>query len=102
MKYCLLLFALLVTRLLQAQPYLPNWESLDTRPVPNWFSDAKFGIFIHWGVYAVPGFTTKGGYAEWYQQGLETGDSAKKEYHRKNNHNTSSAEVSFACILLLR
>ena len=94
MKYCLLLLALFVTRFLPAQPYLPNWESLDTRPVPNWFSDAKFGIFIHWGVYAVPGYTTKGGYAEWYQQGLETGDSAKKEYHRKKFGNLTYYQLA--------
>ena len=42
----------------------PKWASLDKRPCPPWFSDAKFGIFIHWGVYAVPG------HAEWmmYQE----------------------------------
>ena len=34
-----------------AQPYQPSWESLDARPTPAWFQDAKFGIFIHWGVY---------------------------------------------------
>lgn len=34
--------------------YKPTWESLDTRPLPQWFDDAKFGIFIHWGVYSVP------------------------------------------------
>ncbi|RPJ85950.1 MAG: hypothetical protein EHM18_08725, partial [Acidobacteria bacterium] len=34
--------------------YAPNWESLDKRPAPEWFLDAKFGIFIHWGVYSVP------------------------------------------------
>ena len=34
--------------------YQPNWSSLDSRPVPHWFTDAKFGIFIHWGVYSVP------------------------------------------------
>jgi alpha-L-fucosidase len=73
---------------------LPNWESLDSRPVPKWFSDAKFGIFIHWGVYAVPGYTTKGGYAEWYQQGLETGDSAKKEYHRKKFGNLTYYQLA--------
>jgi alpha-L-fucosidase len=31
--------------------YAPNWESLDTRPLPKWYDDAKFGIFIHWGKY---------------------------------------------------
>ena len=37
-----------------AQTYEPTWESLDGRPIPAWFEDAKFGIFIHWGVYSVP------------------------------------------------
>ena len=32
----------------------------------RWWSDAKFGIFIHWGVYSVPAFAPKGEYAEWY------------------------------------
>jgi alpha-L-fucosidase len=40
--------------------YSPTFESLDTHPTPTWFTDAKFGIFIHWGVYAVPAFH------EWY------------------------------------
>ena len=42
--------------------YENNWESLNSRPVPEWFADAKFGIFIHWGLYA--------NYAqgEWYLQ----------------------------------
>jgi alpha-L-fucosidase len=65
-----------------AQNYQPNWESLDKRPVPQWFRDGKFGIFIHWGVYSVPGWCTKGNYAEWYQQGLQTTDSARMKFHR--------------------
>jgi alpha-L-fucosidase len=46
--------------------YEPTWESIDSRPTPAWWSDAKFGIFIHWGVYSVPAFAPKGEYAEWY------------------------------------
>ena len=46
--------------------YEPRWDSLDQRPSPQWFLDAKFGIFIHWGLYAVPGWGVKGEYAEWY------------------------------------
>jgi alpha-L-fucosidase len=76
--FVLLLSAASVTH---SQTYQPNWESLDKRPVPTWFTDAKFGIFIHWGVYAVPAYTTKGSYAEWYQNGLEGNDSAKKAFH---------------------
>ncbi len=75
---CLLIF----TFQLSAQTYQPNWESLDKRATPMWFKDAKFGIFIHWGVYAVPGWSTKGNYAEWYQQGLQTTDTARQKFHK--------------------
>ncbi len=57
--------------------YEANWESIDSRPVPSWFDDAKFGIFIHWGLYSVPAFG-KGQLAEWYgyflQQAKIAGD----------------------------
>lgn len=60
-----------------AQPYQPNWQSLDTRPMPEWYSNAKFGIFIHWGLYSVPAWATNSyadgfgsNYAEWYWQRL--------------------------------
>lgn len=41
--------------------YQPNWESLVSYGVPDWFSDAKFGLYAHWGIYSVPGFGN-----EWY------------------------------------
>jgi alpha-L-fucosidase len=43
------------------QIYMPTWESLAKYKCPDWFRDAKFGIFIHWGVYSVPGYGS-----EWY------------------------------------
>ena len=49
-----------------APRYDATWESLDKRPSPAWFDEAKFGIFIHWGVYSVPAFAKVGNYAEWY------------------------------------
>src|SRR5262245_44532005 len=49
-----------------AARYEPTWSSIDSRPTPQWWSDAKFGIFIHWGVYSVPAFAPTGEYAEWY------------------------------------
>jgi alpha-L-fucosidase len=82
MKKPLLITLLLLPFILYAQPYQPNWESLDSRPVPQWFKDAKFGIFIHWGVYAVPGWSSKGSYAEWYQYGLQTNDTARMKFHK--------------------
>ena len=60
-----------------AQPYAPTWESIDRRATPSWFTDAKFGIFIHWGVYSVPAYAPvipgKLAYAEWYWNALTNG-----------------------------
>ncbi len=55
----------------------PTWESLNTRGYPRWFSDAKLGIFIHWGLYSVPAYASKEGYGEWFYRGLMTGDSSR-------------------------
>lgn len=52
---------LLVPVLLVAAKYEPNWKSIDSRPLPDWYDQAKFGIFIHWGVFSVPGFGS-----EWF------------------------------------
>jgi len=42
--------------------YSPEWESVNRHEaVPEWFKDAKFGIYFHWGVYSVPAFNS-----EWY------------------------------------
>ncbi|CAL4117021.1 unnamed protein product, partial [Meganyctiphanes norvegica] len=41
--------------------YSANWTSLDSRPLPQWYDDAKIGIFIHWGVFSVPSYGS-----EWF------------------------------------
>jgi alpha-L-fucosidase len=67
--------------------YEASWESLDRRPMPEWFLDAKFGVFIHWGVYSVPAWGVKGEYAEWYWRHVRSDDpkDAKwREFHTKN------------------
>ena len=46
-------------------PYKPDWESLRKYEIPDWYKDAKLGIFIHWGVYCVP---AKGN--EWYPRNM--------------------------------
>lgn len=43
--------------------YTADWTSLDARPLPKWYDEAKVGIFVHWGVFSVPGF---GQYSEWF------------------------------------
>ena len=39
--------------------YKPEWDSLDKRPLPSWYDDAKVGIFVHWGVFSVPAFRSE-------------------------------------------
>lgn len=52
-----------------------TWESLNQRGYPQWFSDAKLGIFIHWGLYSVPALAGREGYGEWFYRGLMAGDT---------------------------
>jgi len=82
---CLSLFSFLLSATVQAQDnsakldrrlasvdaaisqgkFQANWQSLGRYQAPEWFRDAKFGIFIHWGVYAVPAFGN-----EWYSRNM--------------------------------
>ncbi|WP_436924139.1 alpha-L-fucosidase [Halosimplex amylolyticum] len=72
--------------------YEPTWASLDAHPVPEWYHDAKLGIFIHWGAYSVPAWaptdaeiTASDGspYAEWYPYYMYAEGSETREYHRE-------------------
>ena len=60
-----------------------TWESLRSRPYPQWFRDAKLGIFIHWGIYSVPSYGGPESYAEWYLRGLQTGHPQRVEFMKR-------------------
>lgn len=45
--------------------YKPDWSSLESRPLPKWFDNAKIGVFIHWGVYSVPSVTSEWFWLDW-------------------------------------
>lgn len=45
--------------------FQPNWNDLDKRPLPEWYDRAKIGIFLHWGVYAVPSFGSEWFWTNW-------------------------------------
>jgi alpha-L-fucosidase len=62
----------------------PSWEELNTRPFPEWFKNAKLGIFIHWGVYSVPAYSGVEDYGEWYLRGLQEGDALRTEFMREH------------------
>ena len=57
-------------------PYRADWESLRNYEVPDWYKDAKFGIFIHWGVYSVPAFGS-----EWYPREMYQEGSKEYKHH---------------------
>ena len=78
-KTILAVLLLAASTALQAQTAKPSWETLNQRPYPQWFSDAKLGIFIHWGLYSVPAYAGKEGYGEWFYRGLMTGVGGRKE-----------------------
>ena len=62
--------------------YQPTDASLGAHESPYWFDDAKFGIFIHWGVYSVPAWSPPGEqYAEWYWRWMEDPNNAVHAYH---------------------
>ena len=57
-------------------PFQPDWDSLAKFEVPAWYQDAKFGIFIHWGVYSVPAFGN-----EWYPRNMYKAGSKENVHH---------------------
>jgi len=79
--------------------YQPTWESIKSHPRPQWFDDAKLGIFIHWGLYSVPAWAntnwelgaeptayewfSHGSYAEWYLNTIRIKESEAWAYHKK-------------------
>jgi len=82
--------------------FVPSKESLKQHRVPEWFHDAKLGIFIHWGLFSVPAFAAEkltlgesqkrgvsvhmknNPYAEWYLNSLMIEGSPTQRYHREN------------------
>ncbi|MGB8010444.1 MAG: alpha-L-fucosidase [Terriglobales bacterium] len=65
-----------VDRINNEGPFRPDWESLQNYKVPEWYMDAKFGIFIHWGVYSVPAFGN-----EWYPRSMYVEGSEEYKHH---------------------
>lgn len=71
---------------MNAQTYQPNWQSLEQRGIPEWFHHDKFGIFIHWGVYAVPAYApviknSGESYAEWYWYRIHENNGRFRAFH---------------------
>lgn len=65
-----------VDKTVASGPFRDDWQSLSTYQAPEWFRDAKFGIFIHWGVYSVAGFGS-----EWYSRNMYQRDMPDFAHH---------------------
>ncbi|KFM70007.1 Alpha-L-fucosidase, partial [Stegodyphus mimosarum] len=59
--------------------YDPDWKSIDSRPLPSWFDDAKVGIFIHWGLFSVPSFGS-----EWFWSYWKSGIKSYEDFMKQN------------------
>jgi alpha-L-fucosidase len=79
--------------------YLPTLDSLNSHPLPEWYANAKVGIFVCWGPYSVPGwaplshpdhdfnatsFIINNPYAEWYYNVMRIDGSPTQAYHRQH------------------
>jgi alpha-L-fucosidase len=71
-------FLRVLDQTLAAGPFQATWESLGDYRVPDWFRDAKFGIFVHWGPYCVPAFGS-----EWYPRHMYLPGQEEFDYHRR-------------------
>jgi alpha-L-fucosidase len=82
-------------------PYEASIASLDRHPLPAWYADAKLGIFVHWGLYSVPGWAPLehpnhdfnsddyikfNPYAEWYYNVMRVPGSPTQAYHQEHYH----------------
>lgn len=82
--------------------YEPTWESVRQHPLPTWYDDAKLGVFVHWGLYSVPGWAPQvpdiqtmlvedgparmlshNPYAEWYYNTMRVPGSPTQRHHRE-------------------
>lgn len=70
-----------IERRAQEGPFQPSWSSLSTYQIPEWYKDAKFGIFIHWGVYSVPAYGN-----EWYPRFMYLENSARQGKNYFQHH----------------
>ena len=67
-----------IDQIIEAGPYKADWASLAGHKTPDWYDQGKLGIFIHWGIYSVPGFGN-----EWYSRNMYDKEHREFEHHVK-------------------
>ena len=86
---------------LDSMKFTATLQSLRNHAVPQWYEDAKFGVFIHWGLFSIPAFASRSGaiaetfrnhydlavaetpYSEWYWNAIRVPESESAAHHRK-------------------
>lgn len=77
LAFCLLCVSAKAEETIAQGPYEPEWPSLlSHEEAPEWFRDAKFGIYFHWGVYSVPAFGN-----EWYPRHMHVSSRPEHKHH---------------------
>lgn len=61
--------------------YHPDWDSLATHPIPDWYAGKRLGIFLHWGIFSVPA------YHDWYARNMYMQGTPEYEHHLKHYGN---------------
>jgi alpha-L-fucosidase len=77
----------------QVVKYEPTWESLrEYKEIPDWLRDGKFGIYTHWGVYAVHAY---GENTTWYSFGMYADPESEAREHFENNFGKLTPEFGY-------
>jgi alpha-L-fucosidase len=77
--------------------YDPTWESIDSRPLPDWYDNVKVGIFIHWGIFSVPAFRS-----EWFWYYLRNNRETDCVQFMQNNFKPNFTYPEFAPMFTAR
>ncbi|KAJ8877880.1 hypothetical protein PR048_022339 [Dryococelus australis] len=81
----------LALSVIDAASYNASWASLDSRPLPQWYADAKFGVFVHWGIFSVPSFGN-----EWFWYRWKTSNTSSFAKFMKDNYEPGFTYQDFA------
>ena len=65
-----------IDQVIAAGPFDATWDSLRNYRIPTWYADAKFGVFVHWGVYSAPAFGN-----EWYPRQMYREETDAFRHH---------------------
>ncbi len=83
MIVCTLIFTLMTGTRSARADYSADWKSLDSRPIPAWYDDAKFGIFVHWSLNSVPAIPVNNMEADWLWNSMKDPNSAASKAMRQ-------------------